>query len=312
MAKKKKSHPTHKQLDDAIRKTPPGAENDPVRTVPPPKPEPTPDGSFDFQGAEAGGDDAPIKTAPPDSLNSLGGSPETPSPASSDVAVDPVGNPTPETETPGDDADAALKESIDEAIERIWRESDESSSDADDMAEIQMDCLIGKTREERGERLAEEWVPEWYLRTMVKLEAEEAKVKKQMDLILHQIDARRRGMEYRFKALMERITRQLLEQQGGKKKSVDLPFGRLGFRTAGDKVEIDSDDANLKKLRKWLADSVEDKSITKAEADGIRSIEKIEKEKISKKAILALLESKGLIPDGVEHTGPKENWFFKV
>jgi len=103
-----------------------------------------------------------------------------------------------------------------------------------------------KTRRSDGTgtfRESLDWLPDWYLKQQVRLDAEEAALKAQHARRIAEVKARRRAIDWRWKDAVERQVRFDLDNQKGKKKSVNYSFGKAGWRSSKKVVVEDESKA---------------------------------------------------------------------
>ena len=90
----------------------------------------------------------------------------------------------------------------------------------------------------------------WYLKVLAECEFMEDRIKEQAEKMLSAITARRRALEWRFgREFREMVERDLAQQKGKKKRSVEYLTGRAGFRTLPGKVFVQ----NKEELVNWCA-----------------------------------------------------------
>ena len=90
------------------------------------------------------------------------------------------------------------------------------------------------------------WLPPWYLGRLAEFDALREVVKVQCNKMLAQVAARQKALEWKWGQQFQAQVNQDLQAQGGKKKSVDYPTGRAGFRSTGGKPTLvirDEDEA---------------------------------------------------------------------
>lgn len=73
---------------------------------------------------------------------------------------------------------------------------------------------------------------DWFINTRATLEAERTRVQLQHEKRLQQIAARENTLDYMHREKITALVAMLIAKQGGKKKSIDLPSGRAGFRVS--------------------------------------------------------------------------------
>lgn len=70
----------------------------------------------------------------------------------------------------------------------------------------------------------------WYMKKLTEMESVEAMIRQQSQTMLKQIETRRKALQWRWGNEFKAIIDSKLNSQGGKKKSIDLPTGRAGYR----------------------------------------------------------------------------------
>lgn len=96
---------------------------------------------------------------------------------------------------------------------------------------------------EEGEATSEDWVPGYLCKKLLHVEAERKALKEQFATLNAQLDARERFLHWKYddraKAWTEFAT------AGTEKKSLDTPYGRVGFRKARPKLDVEDKAAAL-------------------------------------------------------------------
>ena len=80
----------------------------------------------------------------------------------------------------------------------------------------------------------------WLLRKLANLDAERERVAAQASALARQIESDRNSLLHRFGSQLENFTRAELEKSGGKRKSLVLLQGTVGFRTVPARIVIES------------------------------------------------------------------------
>ncbi|MCP4308481.1 MAG: hypothetical protein GY788_27110 [bacterium] len=75
------------------------------------------------------------------------------------------------------------------------------------------------------------WVPSWLTQQYLHLDADEGAIKEQTKRLLASVKARRKYLDWACTKRAEAIVKGDLEAKGGKRKSIDYPYGRCGFRS---------------------------------------------------------------------------------
>ena len=88
------------------------------------------------------------------------------------------------------------------------------------------------------ESRGEETLPEWYLGQCAQLDALEAVIKEQYQARLADVQRRRRALAWRWGVQFREAVERDLQQQQGKKRSVNYSTGRAGFRKSRLSLEI--------------------------------------------------------------------------
>jgi phage host-nuclease inhibitor protein Gam len=101
--------------------------------------------------------------------------------------------------------------------------------------------LNADAEQERKARGAAEddysWVPDWILKQQVDIEAERKALHEQYEVRVGQLRAKEAAIINRWAKIAGDEVRKLLA--GGKKKSIDLEYGRAGFRTVPASKKLD-------------------------------------------------------------------------
>ena len=141
---------------------------------------------------------------------------------------------------------------------------------------------------------------DWYLRKLANLEAEESRIKAQVQTMLRQIESDRNSLVQHFQPQVENFVRSELEATKSKRKSIAFFQGTVGFRSVPSKLVIESE-----------ADAQ-----TTARAVFPAAFQKVETEKFDKWAFLGYateqLEEHGEILPGVKLTEAREELSIKL
>lgn len=141
---------------------------------------------------------------------------------------------------------------------------------------------------------------DWYLRKLANLEAEESRIKAQVQVMLRQIESDRNSLVQHFQPQVENFVRSELEATRAKRKSITFFHGTVGFRTVSKKLVIESE-----------ADAQ-----TTARAVFPAAFQKVETEKFDKGAFLGYaserLEKDGELLPGVKLTEAREELSIKL
>lgn len=78
----------------------------------------------------------------------------------------------------------------------------------------------------------------WYLRKAGDFDQAIQTIKDQAAMMIRAIEARKRGLAYKWGGEFKRIIDAKLQSQGGKKRSVDLLTGRAGYRKSPERLTI--------------------------------------------------------------------------
>lgn len=203
----------------------------------------------------------------------------------------------------GMSAQPAGEDTGDAAIESELESTDTQQWESDQWAEAQFKSVFGDTTPTEDNREHQERYADWYANTLLSLDAEEDRVKLQLEVRLRQIDARRKSLELRHAQKVERIARLLLANST-KKKSIDLESGRLGFRAQPEKVEFADEDVVQRFAEAYVP------------AAEVYSEETVIKRKVDRKALLAAVkqyasEHTGDLPAGMLLAGGDERFYVK-
>lgn len=93
-------------------------------------------------------------------------------------------------------------------------------------------------------------LPVWYLGELTKIDAMAERIREQSARMLAQLETHRRALAFRYGAEFRAQVEADLAAQRGRKKSVDYPTGRAGFRQKPGKLTI----TDAKALSEWCAE----------------------------------------------------------
>ena len=96
----------------------------------------------------------------------------------------------------------------------------------------------------------------WLLRKIANLDTEKARVKAQAEAILHGLDTDREGLLYLYGSQLEAFTRQELERQGSRRKSLTLLQGTCSFRSVPARFTLSDPGAALFYARENLPEAI--------------------------------------------------------
>ena len=96
----------------------------------------------------------------------------------------------------------------------------------------------------------------WLLRKIANLDTEKARVKAQAEAILHGLDTDREGLLYLYGSQLEAFTRQELERQGGRRKSLTLLQGTCSFRSVPARMSVNDPAAALLHAKANLPEAI--------------------------------------------------------
>jgi len=132
---------------------------------------------------------------------------------------------------------------------------------------------------------------EWLVRKVVEAEAYMARVKHQADREIRRTQQERDFLMMRFGPQLERWTREQLEQTKGRRKSVLLLAGTVGFRQTASKLVIDDQSAIIRWAKRCCRSAV------------------VTVERLSKTAINTHVTTTGEVPAGA-HVEPAHKKFY--
>ena len=139
--------------------------------------------------------------------------------------------------------------------------SDENTSLApvDEFMQGELELLIEDANRQAARSDGDlSWLPDWYLRKLLELDAAERVVKAQAQRICRQFAAARKALEWKYGRQFQAQVNQDILSRGGTKKSVDYLFGRAGFRRKAvvSRVVVDDEDKALAAAEFLLPDAV--------------------------------------------------------
>ena len=112
-----------------------------------------------------------------------------------------------------------------------------------ELAVLQADANLAESRHDPNDPMG--WLGDWFTLQQTMLDAARAAVKAQAKVMLRQIEARRKTLEWNWGREFRIQVDKDLRAQHGKKKSVDYEGGRAGYRIAGGKetLVVEDEDA---------------------------------------------------------------------
>lgn len=114
----------------------------------------------------------------------------------------------------------------------------------------------------------------WLLRKLANLDAERDRVAAQASALARQIESDRNGLLHRFGSQLENFTRQELEKSGGKRKSLTLLQGTVGFRTVPPRITIENEADAIQTARLVLPGSITTETIERFDKTAFRAYAK--------------------------------------
>ena len=105
-------------------------------------------------------------------------------------------------------------------------------------AEMDADYQAAQQKAEEAGLSPTSWLPNWYLKTVCQLKSARNLIKDQAKVLLAQVDARERALQWHRGLDMKAQVDADLSAQPGKKKSVDYFGGRAGYRKKPERVEV--------------------------------------------------------------------------
>jgi hypothetical protein len=88
----------------------------------------------------------------------------------------------------------------------------------------------------------EDWLPDWYLRKWKETEEMEKVIKEQAKRMINQLKARRQALQWRFGGKFQSVVTARIEEEGGKKKSVNYFAGKAGYRRSPEKIIVNDEE----------------------------------------------------------------------
>lgn len=110
----------------------------------------------------------------------------------------------------------------------------------------------------------------WLLRKLANLDAERDRVAAQASALARQIESDRNGLLHRFGSQLENFTRQELEKSGGKRKSLTLLQGTVGFRTVPARIVIESAPDAIQTARLVLPETITEETTERFDSKTFR------------------------------------------
>lgn len=144
-----------------------------------------------------------------------------------------------------------------------------------------------------------------FANVMLRMDNEEERVKEQHKIRLNQIAARRKAFAERHESRVRVAVASLIEKKGGKKKSIDLASGRLGFKA----TQVTAEYADASVIKRFAEEF-------DAAADVYTEETKIVP-KVDKKALVAAVNAfakanKGTLPDGIILSGGDDKFYVQA
>lgn len=153
--------------------------------------------------------------------------------------------------------------------------------------------VLGAEVAARGE-LADEKLATFYLRRLADYENARKLLREQFAVMAAQIDAAEKALAFLYGAKFKAAVDKALA--GGRKKSIDYPTGRAGYRRSQPRLLIH----DALSLEKWCVDNGHGECIrVKSELD----------KRAALKAALAAIEKDGEVPAGCEVVPPAEEFY---
>ena len=137
---------------------------------------------------------------------------------------------------------------------------------------------------------------EWVVGKMLDLDAREARLKAGYEAARREIERERAFFERRFGDDLRNVTLREILSEGGRKKSVKLLNGTVGFRSTPEKVEVTDSEVAME----WALKNAEQAVVVK------------ETRSLSKSQLLAHLKENGEMPDGCEYVEPAQKFYFSA
>lgn len=132
----------------------------------------------------------------------------------------------------------------------------------------------------------------WLVRKIVCARQYARQVKEWADLEIRRADREEQTLMFLFGRQLEHWSREEIAKFGGKRKSLNLPAGTLGFRSVPAKLVIDDEARVLSWAKSNLPEAI------------------VVVERLAKPAINAYSEQTGVIPDEGVHVEPATERFF--
>lgn len=141
-----------------------------------------------------------------------------------------------------------------------------------------------------------------YANVMLRLDEEEARIKEQHKIRTAQIESRRAAFQNRHESRVRVAVASLLEKKGGKKKSLDLASGRLGFRVTPTTAEF-TDESVVKRLAENFPPAAD-----------VYAEEQVVKVKIDKRGLVGAVNAyakahDGQLPEGIILAGGEDKFY---
>jgi hypothetical protein len=134
---------------------------------------------------------------------------------------------------------------------------------------------------------------EWLVRTVVEIDAHMARVKVQAEKELNRTQRDRDFLLFRYGPQLERWTREQLRQTKGRRKSVLLLSGTVGFRATCQRLVVEDPSAALRWAKQFCRSAV------------------VTIERLSKTQLKAHLTATGELPAGAYLQSPRQVFFVK-
>lgn len=134
---------------------------------------------------------------------------------------------------------------------------------------------------------------DWVVGKMLDLDARETRLKAGYEAAKREIERERAFFERRFGDGLRNVALREITANGGRKKSVNLLNGTVGFRVSPEKIEVGDEE----KAKAWAKDNALDAISVKVT------------ESLIKKELLAAMKKRGEVPDGCEYVEPTQKFY---
>jgi len=184
-------------------------------------------------------------------------------------------------------------------------EIEQEQQEAPEMAEQDSSWVDQISAAEGMETADLEALADRYANVMLRMDNEEDRVKEQYKIRLDQINARRKAFSQRHESRVRVAVASLIEKKGGKKKSIDLASGRLGFKV----TQVTAEFADVAVVRKFAEDFGPAATVYSEET---KIVEKVDKKALVQAVNAFAKANEGELPNGIILSGGDDKFYVQA